>query len=116
MSSFRFQATALRCETQGVNVLLLRRFHAVLFPITTYICEILEEGSRETSMMDLCYEDLEKLHPDEVARICEWLTEKVDGFSSKVKPEAKDVEEEVGILKSSFKVAGSCLMALSGYN
>lgn len=45
--------------------------------------------------MDLCYEDLEKLHPDEVARVCEWLTEKVDGFSSKVKPEAKDVEEEV---------------------
>ena len=46
--------------------------------------------------MDLCYEDLEKLHPEEVARVCEWLTEKVDGFSSKVKPEAKDVEEEVG--------------------
>lgn len=45
--------------------------------------------------MDLCYEDLEKLHQEEVARICEWLTEKVDGFSSKVKPEAKDVEEEV---------------------
>ena len=45
--------------------------------------------------MDLCYEDLEKLHPDEVARICEWLTEKLDGFSSKIKPEAKDIEEEV---------------------
>ena len=71
------------------------RYHAVLFPITTYICEILEENSRESNLMDLCYEDLEKLHQEEVARICEWLTEKVDGFSSKVKPEAKDVEEEV---------------------
>ena len=48
--------------------------------------------------MDLCYEDLEKLHPDEVARICEWLTEKLDGFSSKIKPEAKDIEEEVCFL------------------
>lgn len=79
------------------------RYHAVLFPITTYICEILEEGSRETTLMDLCYEDLEKLHPDEVARICEWLTEKVDGFSSKVKPEAKDVEEEVSCFDRTFR-------------
>ena len=76
--------------------MLWSRYHAVLFPITTYICEVLEENNRESNLMDLCYEDLEKLHPDEVARICEWLTEKVDGFSSKVKPEAKDVEEEVG--------------------
>jgi len=30
----------------------------VLFPITTYICEILEENNRETNLMDLCYEDL----------------------------------------------------------
>lgn len=73
----------------------VRRYHAVLFPITTCICELLEEGQRESSCMDLCFEDLEKLHPDEVARICEWLTEKVDGFSSKIKPEAKDIEEEV---------------------
>ena len=76
----------------------LCRYHAVLFPITTYICEILEENNRDTNLMDLSYEDLEKLHGDEVARICEWLTEKVDGFSSKVKPEAKDVEEEVHLV------------------
>ena len=57
--------------------------------------------------MDLCYEDLEKLHPDEVARICEWLTEKLDGFSSKIKPEAKDIEEEVRFLPSPPQVVVS---------
>lgn len=57
--------------------------------------------------MDLCYEDLEKLHPDEVARICEWVTEKVDGFSSKIKPEAKDVEEEVGSISHLPRSDGS---------
>ncbi|KAK9835255.1 hypothetical protein WJX84_000003 [Apatococcus fuscideae] len=30
----------------------------------------------------------------DVARIDEWLTEKVDGFSDKIKPDAKEVEEE----------------------
>ncbi len=30
---------------------------------------------------------------EEVARMCEWLTEKVDSFSSKLKPEAKELLE-----------------------
>lgn len=85
-----------RLFVQSLKAHCCVRYHAVLFPITTCICELLEEGQRESSCMDLCYEDLEKLHPDEVVRICEWLTEKVDGFSSKIKPEAKDIEEEVG--------------------
>lgn len=33
--------------------------------------------------------------PDDVSRIVEWLTEKVDALSTKLKPELKD-EEEVG--------------------
>lgn len=40
-------------------------------------------------------QDLERLPPEEVARICEWVTEKVDSFASKLKPEAKDANTEV---------------------
>ncbi|KAK9806100.1 hypothetical protein WJX72_001362 [[Myrmecia] bisecta] len=75
-------------------------YHAVLFPITSYVCEMLPETMRDSTRSELFFEDLEKLPPDEVARICEWLTEKVDGFGAKIKPEAKDIveeEEEEGI-------------------
>ncbi len=37
-------------------------------------------------------QDLDRLPSDEVARICEWITEKVDSFTSKLKPEAKDAD------------------------
>lgn len=70
-------------------------YHAVLFPVTACVMEALPEASRETRANELYFEDLEKMAPEDVARIAEWLTEKVDAFSSKVKPEAKDVEEEV---------------------
>ncbi len=33
---------------------------------------------------------------EEVARMCEWLTEKLDSFSSKLKPEAKGLLEVGG--------------------
>lgn len=70
-------------------------YHAVLFPVTACVIEALPEASRETRANELYFEDLEKMAPEDVARIAEWLTEKVDAFSSKVKPEAKDVEDEV---------------------
>lgn len=73
----------------------MHRYHAVLFPVTSFVCEVLPEGQRESSRTELFYEDLDRLPPDEVARICEWITEKVDGFSAKLKPEAKDAELEV---------------------
>ena len=41
--------------------------------------------------------DLDKLQPEEIAHICEWLTEKVDSYSSRLNPEAKDVTEEVRV-------------------
>ena len=41
------------------------------------------------------------MQPDDVASFCEWLTEKVDGYSSKIKLEAKDLEEEVSNLALS---------------
>lgn len=42
---------------------------------------------------ELSFEDLDKLMPDDVAHILEWLTEKVDALSTKLKVELK--EEEV---------------------
>ncbi len=63
---------------------------------------MLPEGGRESSRTELFFEDLEKLPPEEVARICEWLTEKVDGFSAKIKPEAKEAEEEVSVSTSGI--------------
>lgn len=54
---------------------------------------MLPEGSRDSSRAELFFEDLDKLVPEDVARICEWLTEKVDGFSAKLKPEAKEIQE-----------------------
>jgi hypothetical protein len=60
------------------------------------VCELLPEGaSRQSSRTELFFEDLEKLPGEEVARIQEWLMEKVDGFSSKLKAEAKELEQEV---------------------
>ena len=75
--------------------LLICRYRSVLFPITKAICELLDPQQRETKCNELIYDDFEKMHPDDVARFCEWLTEKVDGYSSKIKLEAKDLEEEV---------------------
>ncbi|KAK9841198.1 hypothetical protein WJX74_001758 [Apatococcus lobatus] len=69
-------------------------YHAVLYPITSFVCEMLPEKVRESTPRELFFEDLDRLAPEDVARICEWLTEKVDSFSAKIKPEAKEVEEE----------------------
>ncbi|KXZ54862.1 hypothetical protein GPECTOR_4g934 [Gonium pectorale] len=69
-------------------------YHSLLTPITTYVMEILPEGHRETTKLELSFEDLENLLPDDVSRIVEWLTEKVDALSTKLKPEPKDDEEE----------------------
>ena len=49
---------------------------------------------RETSADDFRYEDLERLPTEELARITEWLTEKVDALSTRLKAEPK--EDEVG--------------------
>ena len=65
----------------------------MLFPVTGFVCEMLPESSRDSSRAELFFEDLEKLAPADVARICEWLTERVDIFSAKLKPEAKELLE-----------------------
>ena len=58
---------------------------------------MLPEKVRESTPRELFYEDLDRLAPEDVARIREWLTEKVDTFSAKIKPEAKEVQEGVSL-------------------
>lgn len=67
-------------------------YMSLLKPITSFICELLPEEMRETNSQELYFEDLEKVPGEEVARICEWLTEKVDALSTKLKAEPKDEE------------------------
>lgn len=69
-------------------------YNAVLYPVTHFVCEMLPEQMRESTRTELFFDDLEKLPSMEVSRMCEWLTEKVDGFSSKTRAEPKEAEEE----------------------
>lgn len=69
--------------TEGGGCLpdLAHRYNAVIGPVTAFICEVLPEGVRDTKPGELAYEDLEKLQPEEIMRVCEWLTDKVGGGS-----------------------------------
>lgn len=67
---------------------------ALLQPITTYICDLLPEDLRETRAHEVHCDDLEKLPPGDVATITEWLTEKVDALSTRLKAEPKEDEED----------------------
>jgi hypothetical protein len=58
-------------------VLVQHRYTAVVNSVTSFICEVLPESVRDTKPGELAYEDLEKLQPEEVLRLCEWLTDKV---------------------------------------
>lgn len=51
-----------------------------------------QEEMRETTLDDFRYEDLERLPTEELARITEWLTEKVDALSTRLKAEPKEDE------------------------
>lgn len=53
------------------------RYNAVIQPVTQYIMEVLPDGARDTKPGELAYEDLEKMAPEDIMRICEWLTDKV---------------------------------------
>ena len=55
----------------------MRRYNAVIGPVTQYIVEVLPEGARDTKPGELAYEDLEKIAPEDIMRVCEWLTDKV---------------------------------------
>ena len=74
-------------------------YHAFLFPVTEFVCERLDPANRESSREELFFEDLEKLPLEDVGKICEFLTEKIDGLSSRMKP--GDGEEDGGHGKSA---------------
>lgn len=78
------------------------RYQAVLYPITSLVCKMLPEEVRWSTYRELLCEDLDRLEPEDVARICEWLTEKVDRFSGKIKPGAKAAEEEVSLSRMDW--------------
>ena len=93
-----------------LKVLTLCRYHSILFPVTAFVCEMLPEGSRESSRAELFFEDLEKMAPSDVARICEWLTERVDSFSAKLKPEAKELLEVCLLAAAAADFACRCIV------
>jgi len=74
---------ALEQEHEHLYLSLLR-------PIIGYVQDILPEDMRETNGNEFYFEDLEKLSGDDVARISEWLTEKVDALSTRLKAEPKE--------------------------
>ncbi len=67
--------------------------------------------------MTVCPADLDKLQQEEVAHICEWLTEKVDSYSTRLNPEPKDEPEEVRsaatVSVKSLQVLRSCRTVMS---
>eukprot|EP00775_Hariotina_reticulata_P013475 gene13475-13601_t len=69
-------------------------YQSLLQPITQYICDVLPDEMRETNGDAIHFEDLEKLPVDQVAHIAEWLTEKVDALSTRLKAEPREDEDE----------------------
>ena len=69
-------------------------YHHCLLPVTYYVSEVLPDGSRKTTPSELYPEDLECLLPDDVQRIFEFLLEKVDALSTRLKLDAKELEQE----------------------
>lgn len=71
-------------------------YQTILTPVTDFVCGLLPAKNRKSNRTELFFEDLEKLPPEEVARLYEWLTEKVDSLCAKLKPDPK--EEEVRLV------------------
>lgn len=84
---------------QGVSVHVMPccRQKTVKEPVASFVCEILPEQMRESTRTELMYEDLVRLPPTEVSRIAEWLMEKVDSYTVRVRPEPTP-EEEVRLI------------------
>lgn len=86
-----------------INVMLeaLEKEHECLYqsllqPIIAFVSLVAPDASRDAAAKgELAFEDLDKMAPEHAAAIVEWLTEKVDSLSSKLKADPKD-EEEVG--------------------
>jgi Ubiquitin carboxyl-terminal hydrolase len=65
-----------------------------LTPVTTFICDALPEGSYKTTRNELYPEDLESLLPDDIQHIFDFLTEKLDTLSTRLKSDAAELELE----------------------
>jgi hypothetical protein len=61
-------------------------------PIISFILGVLPESNRETTRQELAFEDLEKIVQDNAIVMVEWLTEKVDALSTKLKADPKEDE------------------------
>lgn len=70
-------------------------YHTILMPVAEFICTLVPPKIRKSTKTELFFEDFEKISPEDVAKLYEWLTEKVDALCSKLKPDPKD--EDVGI-------------------
>eukprot|EP00210_Caulerpa_lentillifera_P002504 g2401.t1 len=92
-------------------------YQMILIPVADFVCNLIPAKNRKTTKTELFFEDFDKLAPEDVAKLYEWLTEKVDALCSKLKPDPKDEdidedEEAVGDIdlfsltpdKSSFTV------------
>ncbi len=52
-------------------------------PAAYYVCNMLDDGLCPGSTEeDLCFADLSKLPEKELAKLCAWMTEKVDAIAS----------------------------------
>jgi len=49
------------------------------------------EGSLGSPLLH--FDDLARLSPDNLGRVCEWLTEKVDSLCAQLKPDSKVILE-----------------------
>jgi hypothetical protein len=87
---YEYQLSAYSNLQQVLTQQVLTQLDALLVSLL-FLCAA-QEDMRETSLSELHYEDLEKLPPDEVTRVAEWLTEKVDALSSRLKAEQREDE------------------------
>ena len=67
-------------------------YHTILTPVAEFICALVPAKNRKSTKTELFFEDFEKITPEDVAKLYEWLTEKVDALCSKLKPDPKDDE------------------------
>ncbi len=59
------------------------RFDSIVQPAAQYVCNMLDEGLCPGSTnTDLCFADLSKLPEKEIAKLCAWMTDKVEAIAS----------------------------------
>lgn len=103
---------ARSANLEALNTLLdaLSKEHECLYqslvqPVAHYCCDMLPAGMHKSSRTELALEDLERLHPEQAGAVLEWLIEKVDGLSTKLKVDPKK-EEEVSAREGRWGRAG----------